>query len=300
LKRFCRPDTDRMLKYLRVQRLLRGDIKKQEVFSNLKYRLINASSHATFRDIMVSGRKRLFAHDIWAMHTENYHCDNLAENLYAALYSKFYTQCYILRGCNLIRNEDPSKPDPDSEIKDKFRAMLEKTPYSDSTAFDKAYLDIIKEFFPAEILHFQHLNNALSKARIEGFEGTDAAGIEQLFVDGTTLTAGFLVRKLGEDAYRFKSLRDRAIETGTQWRFLLAYLSAGIGFTLYYYKTFYGSRPQEVVIMNDGMRVEMINKEPLKVEVCTSSPSLPCRSVIEFPPELRVMLTGSSIGGSVM
>jgi hypothetical protein len=284
-----------MLKRLLAFRQIRFDARKLEAFSNLKHRLINASTRATFRDVLVSQRKRLYAREIWVMHTENHTVGNLAENLFVALYSKFCTQRYILQSCNLT-HEDPTKPYPDSEIKKKFRAILDKDPYPSCVAFDQAYLDAIKEIFPDDVEYYKRLNGDLSNAKLSTINDVDERSVEQFFVDGTTLTDAYLIRKLGEDSKRFMPVIDLVVEIGTRWRFLLAFISAGTGFIWFCYKTFYGSDPQRVVLVNDGIRnVEVSNNDPIAVDVSSVSLSVPVGSIVEFPPEIQFTLATRSI-----
>jgi len=172
--------------------------------------------------------------------------------------------------------------------------MLERDTYSDLSEFNEAYLDVINEFFPGELSHFQDLNQVLSKEKFGDFNGTSATEIEQLFVDGTTLSGGFLVRKLGEDAHCFKPMLHCIVELGTQWRFLLAYLSAIVAFAWCCYKAFYEVPPQEVILTNDRIQVEVINKKPLRVETAHGRP------LIDFPSDLRITLTSSNMSHSAV
>lgn len=201
---------------------------------NLKYGLSNIIRPA-FDKGEYTRRRQLSFKNIYQLHNENMELDEKCNNLYVVLYSKYFTQRFIIQETEeiLFGLED------DEQLKQRFKDML-KNKYASKIEFDNEYLKIIKGLRKeSEFEKFKELHE-----RIDSF----SMGKEEmeLFFVASSNTDVFLEKKLTEDINKFKSRKEIILHILDRYKFVNGWLTAGgvwsigiFGFTLEKIKTLF-------------------------------------------------------------
>ena len=182
---------------------------------NLKYGLMNVIRPAFDKGEYIR-RRQLSYKNMYQLHSENVELDRPCKHLYALLYSKYYTERYILQETKgiVFDKED------DEQTKRRFEGML-RDAYNGKIEFDNRYLSIVKDFQkPENFEEFKALHG-----RIDGFIKMTEDEKELFFV-GSSNTDVFLEKKLSKDVDLFKSRTEKTLSFLDKYKFVNGWLTA--------------------------------------------------------------------------
>jgi hypothetical protein len=193
----------------------RGLVKKL-CGDNLKYGLSNVIRPA-FDKGEYTRRRQLSFKNIYQLHDENMELEGKCNNLYVVLYSKYFTQRFIIQETEGIH----FGLENDETLKQSFKEMLKKK-YASKIQFDNAYLNIIKELRKddEQFTKFKELHE-----RIDSF--TMGKEEMELFFVASSNTDVFLEKKLSEDINKFKSRNEKILHLLDRYKFVNGWLTAG-------------------------------------------------------------------------
>ncbi len=181
---------------------------------SLKYDLLNIL-RKPYDEKEYVRRRQLTYKNLHQFHKNNDNSDIKLNNLYALMYSKYYTQRYIISELN---DYDFTSED-DVQIKQSFKDILKKT-YINKIEFENAYLDSIKRTKEeSQYKKFEELNTMINTNKMND-------EIRELFYIGTTQTDIFLEKKLIEDIDKFKNKKEKTIEFLNKYKFINGWITS--------------------------------------------------------------------------
>jgi hypothetical protein len=195
----------------------------------LKYRLLNILQQPLDHDHYMT--KRLIAYRlVYRIAKQNTTSQIKAHNLYALLYSKYYTTRYIMQAQN---------PDPifdqvvnDEALQLQFRELLAHLPDTQQE-FDKKYLALVKNAHSMQVYQqFEIVNTWMNDKPYRQWTADEG----DYFFQGTSETDIFLHKQLAKDIKRFNSVKDNMLNFLKQYKAISSWvIAAGVGaFTLFH------------------------------------------------------------------
>lgn len=165
-------------------------------------------------------RRQLSYKNIYQLHSENMQISNKCENLYTVLYSKYFTQRFIIQE---IKKIDFGIED-DETLKQIFKELLGRE-YASKTEFDNAYLQIIKNLRKdSHYKEFEEINEKMDSFNMSKDE-------QELFFVGSSNTDIFLEKKLNKDVDKLKTKNEKILDFLQKHRYINGWLTAiGIWF----------------------------------------------------------------------
>jgi hypothetical protein len=182
----------------------------------LKYSLLNIILQPSRSDrliIQVHKRQLLYSRkNLFQLYIENKQSKVKAKNLYAVLYSKYYTQRFILQQQH---EEEEEKVEDDFRIQQKMKEIFEDQSITNENEMENRYLDIIRKLKRPEIY--------LKYEKIKDDEE------ENLFYIGSTNTDALMETKLRMDLQLFETKREKVVRFLRDYGFLNQWISSICG-----------------------------------------------------------------------
>ena len=140
-----------------------------------------------------------------------------AKNLYAIMYSKYFTQRFVLQHQNKDKVE---VTEDDKAIKARFAEVFADDSVESAQAMNNRYLAIVRNLKRPDVaLHYDALDEQINRNEMD--EST-----KELFYIGSSQTDVFLETKLAVDLNRFKTRRERASDFLQKYRFINGWITA--------------------------------------------------------------------------
>ena len=195
--------------------------KKKLFTDNLKYILLNALKHPGVMNEKEYIRKRQLLYSrLYKTYQEKKRNEEKISvtNLYAILYSKYYSQRYVIQE---LKKEDFDEDD--EAIKQKFKDLLDGN-IGSSTELENKYLAIISDLKSDKYYNYY---KDLNERMISTSEKNSLTPEEtELFLIGTSETDIFLEKKINEDLQKFRSTKDNILLFLQEYRFVNGWITA--------------------------------------------------------------------------
>lgn len=186
----------------------------------LKYMLLNCAAHAVKGainpEMYFRGRVRLFQ-SMHRFHTCGKKADVKVDHLYVIPYARYYTLREMLISIGVEENCD----EDDELLKREFRKMMSDCDHISEQALENAFFDQIKKLKSPDIYEkYVNLNKRINGKQLNEDE-------KLTFIEATSETDIFIVKKLGKDAEKFMSQEERAVEFMRDYSFVNGWITAG-------------------------------------------------------------------------
>lgn len=191
------------------------NLVKRICHENLKYELMNVIRKSFEKDEYIR-RRQLSLKNLYRLHCGNFQSGKQCENLHALLYSKYFTQRFILQETQKMEFDSEN----DEKLKQNFKKMMEKE-YASKTEFENAYLNIVQSLRVKEedYKKFEDLNT-----RIDNFDMTEIE--KEIFFVASSTTDLFLEKKLGIDISKFKNKPEKLLDFLDKYKFVNVWIIA--------------------------------------------------------------------------
>lgn len=204
-----------------------SDITSSLCSENMRYELLNILQAPVDREHAIIKRRTVYR-GLYELIRQNSHSNPKAHNLYALLYSKFYTMRYMVQQDNL-RDPEFRRVENDAAIKKEFKALVELVGQGKIRSAD----ELDEEFFSIIVLgRNEHAKKAFERAGalIDGRSEESWERYKGLFFAGADQTTAHLHKKLGKDLDAFRSKKEKILEFLDKYKFINGWITAaGIG-----------------------------------------------------------------------
>lgn len=189
---------------------------------NMRYWLINLVQVPIDREEVTAKRRHAYS-QLYELARENKLSQIRVTNLYALLYSKFFTIRFMVRTSHPDEKE-LLQIENDDAIKAQFRALLRRVDCGEVNSkvdFHKQYMDIILAGrSPPVIREFERVTKI-----IDGQLESEWERSRQHFFIGATMTTPHLTKKLGDDLKLFRSKKERLLEFLDKYKFVNGWIT---------------------------------------------------------------------------
>jgi hypothetical protein len=171
----------------------------------LKYELLNNIKKPLDQKTHVNRRRLAYKH-LFTLYRQNWQSNVKAQHLYVLMYSKYFTQRFIIR--ELYPGLEDTFEENDESLKQTFRDIFATPGIEKRDDMEKLYLKAISDVKKSQedvISKYDDLNEKMSKNELNDEE-------RELFYLGTSETDAYVERKLGMDLMRFKTKGERLVE----------------------------------------------------------------------------------------
>ncbi len=184
----------------------------------LKYELMNNAKSSLDEKTHIR-RRQLAYKNIYNLYKLNQKSNIKIDHLYIFMYSKYFTQRYILRE---KRIDSSFVDDDDEEIKSQFHKILQNQTIASPAELEEKYLEVVKDLKKDEIVfsEYKALNIRINENSMEQDE-------KDLFYFGTSDTDIYMQRKLQLDIEKFLPRKEKFIRFLNNYQFVNGWITSG-------------------------------------------------------------------------
>lgn len=183
----------------------------------LKYELLNNIKKPLDQNTHVNRRRLAYKH-LFTLYQQNQQSDVKARHLYVLMYSKYFTQRFIIR--EVHPDVEDTFEEDDEALKQAFHAIFSVPGIKTREELETRYLNAIRIVKKSEeaFLKYKDLNKRMSDNMLSDEE-------RELFYIGSSETDAYVERKLALDLSLFKTKGECFVEFLSTYRFVNGWIT---------------------------------------------------------------------------
>lgn len=192
---------------------------------NMKYALMNILEKQVDRDSSINARRNNYQ-QLFRLIRDNSFSTIQAQNLYALVYSKFFTIRYMVQQAN-IGEAEFFRAERDVALKNEFKKLVQRVmqhQVNDDKEFQQEFLTIITA---GRSERATQAFNKMSEVIDSSSHEAEWQRFKAEFWTGSSQTSAHLQKKLSSDLNLFKTRFEKTSDILNKYRFLNGWITAG-------------------------------------------------------------------------